>query len=112
MCQRFDHMSRRNNNYYRHMPVHTRTGMHLGRVEDVSHAGDYVHVQQGHLLVRDWYVPASAIAGTDERGLHLDVTLEQMSTYGWTVPPASYIMQQGATPGYEYRADTDIPDYQ
>ena len=37
--------------FYRHMPVYLANGRRLGRAEEVGHAVDYLHVQQGHLLI-------------------------------------------------------------
>lgn len=97
--------------FYRHMPVYLRDGRLLGRTEEVGHAVDYLHVQQGRLLVWDWYVPTSAINDVTEQGVRLGVTLHDLRRNRWNVPPESYLQRQGATPGYEYTSRADIPSY-
>ena len=87
---------------YRHMPVHLSNGSRLGRVEEIGHGGDVLHIQQGNVLVYDWYVPVDAVSTVDERGVHLKVSLRDLRKNGWNVPPEAYLMRQGATPGYEY----------
>jgi hypothetical protein len=88
--------------FYRHMPVYLGTGRLLGRTEEVGHGLDYLHVQQGHLVVRDWYIPISAVEDVTPQGVRLGVTLADLRRSGWNVPPEEYLARQGATPGYEY----------
>lgn len=89
------------------MPVYLANGRQLGRVEEVSHGSDYVHVQQGHLLVWDWYIPATAIARVDVHGVYLTADRRDLVRNGWNVPSREYLLLQGATPGYEYARTAD-----
>lgn len=93
------------------MPVYMLNGRLLGRTEEIGHAVDYLHVQQGHLLVRDWYIPMSAVTDVTARGVVLNVNASDLRQNGWNVPPAEYLERQGATPGYEYTSRADIPPY-
>lgn len=88
--------------FYRHMPVYLRDGRRLGRVEEVGHAVDVLHVQQGHLLVQDWYIPLSAVRDVSPQGVTLNVSGQELGPHGWNVPNEEYLAKQGATPGYEY----------
>lgn len=97
--------------FYRHMPVFLADGRRLGRTEEIGHAVDYVHVQQGLVLIHDWYVPASALASVGERGVQLNVSMFDLRRGGWNVPPEDYLSRQGATPGYEYTSPGDVPRY-
>jgi hypothetical protein len=97
--------------FYRHMPVYLANGRLLGRAIEVGHAVQTVHVQEGRLLIRDWYVPASAIREVTEAGVFLSVERNALRQNGWDVPPESYLAVQGAVPGYEYTSPADIPDY-
>ena len=104
-------MDRSSWNFYRHMPVYLENGQLLGRAEEIGHAVDYVHVQQGRVLVYDWYVPISAVKEVDEQGVHLAATLSDLRRNGWNVPPEEYLTRQGATPGYEYTRPADVSTY-
>ncbi len=84
------------------MPVYTRNGRLLGRTEEIGHAADYLHVQQGHVLIQDWYVPMDAVDEVTARGIHLKVNPSDLRRNRWNVPPEDYLATQGATPGYEY----------
>lgn len=97
--------------FYRHMPVYTRNGRLLGRIEEVSHGVDYLHVQQGHLLMYDWYIPTQAVLNVTPHGVHLRVDPLDLRRNGWNVPPEEYLARQGATPGYEYTSSADVPDH-
>jgi hypothetical protein len=97
--------------FYRHMPVYLRSGARLGRTEEIAHAVDYLHVQQGHVLIRDWYIPVTAIDQVTGRGVQLAVDMHDLRRHHWNVPPAEYLAQQGATPGYEYTSSADLPQY-
>ena len=95
--------------FYRHMPVYLPGGRRLGRVEEVSHAVDYLHVQQGRILVRDWYIPMTAVDDVTGQGVRLGADRAALHHNGWDVPPVEYLAQQGATPGYEYTSSADLP---
>lgn len=97
--------------FYRHMPVFGRNGRLIGRTLEIGHAVDYIHVQQGRVLVRDWYVPASAIQDVTVQGVYLAVDLADLRHRCWNVPPEEYLLRLGATPGYEYTSKADIPPY-
>jgi hypothetical protein len=97
--------------FYRRMPVYVANGRRLGRVIEVGHAVQTVHVQEGRLLIRDWYIPVSAIREVTEEGVFLTVERGALGQNGWDVPPESYLAIQGAVPGYEYTSPADIPDF-
>jgi hypothetical protein len=97
--------------FYRHMPVYLRSGRLLGRTEEIGHAVDFLHVQQGRLLIRDWYLPITAVRDVTAQGVYLGVDLGHLRRNRWNVPPEAYLSRQGATPGYEYTSQTDIPSY-
>ena len=97
--------------FYRHMAVYTDDGRRLGRVEEVGHAVDYLHVQQGVRLVRDWYVPMSAVREVNRDGVYLRVNRPELKRNGWNVPSEEYLSRQGATPGYEYTSGADVPSH-
>jgi hypothetical protein len=88
--------------FYRHMPVYLAGGRRLGRTLEIGHATDWVHVQQGRWLARDWYIPISAVADVTPEGVFLNMSLAALRARRWNVPPIGYLLQQGATPGYEY----------
>jgi hypothetical protein len=88
--------------FYRHMPVYLRDGRRLGRVEEVGHAVDVLHVQQGRLLVQDWYIPISNVQNVSAGGVTLNVSRQVPGRERWNIPPEEYLAKQGATPGYEY----------
>jgi hypothetical protein len=93
--------------FSRRMPVYLANDRLLGRVEEVSHGTEYVHVRQGHLFIWDWYIPAAAIARVDDRGVHLAVHRPDLLRNGWNVPAHDYLLLQGATPGYDYAHQGD-----
>lgn len=93
--------------FYRHMSVYLQNGRLLGRTEEIGHGNDFLNVQQGHLFVRDWYIPFSAIRDVNEQGVHLKVGLSDLTTNKWNVPAEEYLMRQGATPGYEYTTTSE-----
>lgn len=95
--------------FYRHMPVFLAGGKKLGHVIEVGHAVDFIHVQEGWILVRDWYVPSSAIGGVGPGGVVLTARRADLRANRWHVPPTEFLMRQGATPGYEYTNPTDLP---
>lgn len=97
--------------FYRHMPVYLSTGRLLGRTIEVGHAVDYIHVQQGRLVVRDWYIPTSAIREVTGHGVFLGADQRDLRDNRWNVPAEEYLMRQGATPGYEYTSPADLPGY-
>jgi len=88
--------------FYRHMPVFARSGRLLGRLLEVGHALDVLHVQQGRALIRDWYVPIEAVMDVTTDGIYLDVDMGDLRHRRWNVPPDMYLARQGATAGYEY----------
>lgn len=93
------------------MPVYLANGRLLGRTEDISHAVDAIHVRQGHILVRDWYIPLVAVQTVNGNGVYLGASIAEMRQRGWDVPGEAYLARQGATPGYEYTSVRDIPSY-
>jgi len=93
--------------FYRHMPVYSRDGRRVGRIEEVGHAVDCLHVQRGHVLIQDWYVPIEAVEDVTPRGVYLKVMPSDVLRNGWNVPPEAYLARQGATPGYEYTSPAD-----
>ena len=97
--------------FYRDMPVYAANGSRLGHLEEVGHGMDYLHVRQGNLLIRDWYVPFDAIAAVDTRRVQLDVNVEDLRRDRRNVPPHEYLERQGMTPGYEYTSPADMPHY-
>jgi hypothetical protein len=101
----------RNWEFYRHMPVYLRNGRRLGRTEEIGHAVDYLHVQQGNVVVRDWYIPIEVVEDVTGQGVKLAVDLSRLRQDRCNVPPEAYLMRQGATPGYEYTSPADIPSY-
>jgi hypothetical protein len=97
--------------FYRHMPVYLAGGRRLGFVVEVGHGVDYLHVQQGRFLVRDWYISLDAVSVVDAGGVRLSVRLADLRRRRYNVPPADFLLRQGATPGYEYTSKADLPVY-
>lgn len=97
--------------FFRHMPVFLRTGRRLGRLEEIGHALDYLHVQQGHVLVQDWYVPRDAVEDATPQGVRLNLDLSDLRRERRHVPPEEFLLRQGATPGYEYTTPLDVPAF-
>lgn len=95
--------------FYRHMPVYFSNGRRLGRTEEIAHAVDVIHMQQGRVLIRDWYVPIAAVQDVTPQGVTLNVGPRELRTSGWNVPTNDYLARQGATPGYEYTILADVP---
>jgi hypothetical protein len=91
------------------MPVYLRGGGRLGIVLEVGHALDYLHVQQGRLVVRDWYVPMSAVRDVTTEGVYLNADRADLVRNRWNVPAREYLARQGATQGYEYTSPADLP---
>lgn len=94
--------------FTRHLPVYLPGGARLGRVEEVGHAADILHIQEGTLLVRDWYVPMTAVVRVDARGVYLNTPRAKIEACGWNAPSKAYLASQGSTPGYEQTAALDI----
>jgi hypothetical protein len=103
--------ARRDWQFYRHMPVYMANGRLLGRMLEVGHAVEMLHVQEGRLFIRDWYIPTTAIREVTDRGVFLNVERSALRRNDWNVPPESYLAVQGSVPGYEYTSPADIPDY-
>jgi hypothetical protein len=97
--------------FYRHMPVILPDGRRLGQVWEIGHAVDYLHVRQGTVLVRDWYIPLSAVRAVTDGRVWLAVGRGDLVQRRWNVPPEEYLMRQGATPGYDYTSRTNKPSY-
>lgn len=97
--------------FYREMPVYDQSGRLVGRVEEIGHGVDYLHVRQGNLLIRDWYVPMDAVASVTSRGVHLSAARQALRANRWNVPPPEFLERQGMTPGYEYTSPGDMPRY-
>jgi len=95
--------------FYRRMPVYLADGRLLGRTVEIAHAVDWLHVQQGRRLLRDWYIPVAAVDTVAAEGVHLNVNLAALRARRWNVPPVEYLLEQGATPGYEYTSPKDLP---
>jgi hypothetical protein len=93
------------------MPVYLAGGRLLGRLLEVGHAVETLHVQEGRLLIRDWYIPSTAIREVTDRGVHLNVDRAALRHNAWNIPSERYLSLQGAVPGYEYTSPADIPDY-
>lgn len=92
------------------MPVYLRNGRRLGRTEEIGHAVDYLHVQEGRLLIKDWYIPIDVVEDVSEDGVRLNTDRRQMVERRLNVPPEDYLREQGATPGYEYTSPRDLPN--
>lgn len=97
--------------FYRRMPVRLADGRRLGHTQEIGHAVDYLHVRQGTLLTRDWYIPMSAVREVTDGEVQLTVERDDLVRNRWNVPPEEYLLRQGATPGYEYTSRADIPPY-
>lgn len=97
--------------FYRRMPVYLANGRLLGRVLEVGHAVETIHVQEGRLLIRDWYIPTDAIRDVTERGVFLNADRQALWSNRWNVPTEVYLAVQGSVPGYEYTNPADIPEY-
>lgn len=97
--------------FYRHMPVYLGNGRLLGHTVEIGHAVEYIHVQQGRILVRDWYIPITAIRDVTDRGVYLSVESRDLRRNGWNIPTETYLRHQGLVVGYEYTSRADIPDY-
>lgn len=93
------------------MPVYLDDGRLLGHTIEIGHAVECIHVQQGHLLVRDWYVPITAVRDVTDRGVYLSVGDRDLRRNGWNVPTEDYLRHQGLVVGYEYTSRADVPDY-
>jgi hypothetical protein len=97
--------------FYRRMPVRLGGGRRLGHTQEIGHAVDYLHVRQGTLLTRDWYIPLSAVRDVSGGEVQLAIERDDLERNRWNVPPEDYLLHQGATPGYEYTSRADIPAY-
>jgi hypothetical protein len=97
--------------FYRHMPVYLDNGRPLGHTLEVGHAVECIHVQQGRILVRDWYIPISAVRDVTDRGVYLSVGSRDLLRNGWNVPTEAYLRNQGLVVGYEYTSRADVPVY-
>jgi hypothetical protein len=97
--------------FHRHMPVYLASGRRLGFLLEVDHGVECVHVQEGRVLVRDWYVPVGAIASVTDRGIFLTLDAGDLRRQRMNVPPEIFLLHQGSTPGYEYTSPADLPSY-
>lgn len=93
------------------MPVYLQGGRLLGHTVEIGHALEYIHVQQGRFLVRDWYIPITAVENVTDLGIYLKVRLSDLRRNRWNVPSEDYLMRQGLVVGYEYTSPQDIPEY-
>ncbi|HEU5438586.1 MAG TPA: YsnF/AvaK domain-containing protein [Ktedonobacterales bacterium] len=69
------------------MRVFDARGEHLGDVEGAESGRGYIVVQAGRILKRDLYIPLAALAGVDERGVHLRVATLELDKLDWYLPP-------------------------
>jgi hypothetical protein len=72
---------------------------------------DWLHVRQGRWLVRDWYIPITAVREVNGDGVFLKVKREDLRRLRWQRPPIEFLARQGATPGYEYATRREPPEY-
>lgn len=91
------------------MPVYLAGGRRLGHTLEIGHAVEWLHVQQGRLLVRDWYIPIDAVRDVTGTGVYLDVGASDLRRNRWNVPGEGYLTRQGLVVGYEYTSRADIP---
>ncbi len=97
--------------FYRRMPVFFDNGRLLGHMVEIGHAVEYIHVQQGYLLIRDWYIPSTAIRRVTNLGVYLTVNARDLRSNRWNVPSEKFLRLQGLVVGYEYTSPADIPAY-
>jgi hypothetical protein len=68
-------------------PVYDATGAKIGSVGDYSAQTDDITVETGSLLVKDLYVPASAIKRVDTAGMWLRLTSDELCDARYTRAP-------------------------
>ena len=60
------------------------------KIGDVSDIGDnYLLLTKGFLFTKDIYVPFSAVTGTDQDRVYLNVSKDQIENMGWDQAPAA-----------------------
>jgi len=77
--------------------VYGSDGDKVGSVSAVEQ--DYLVVEKGFFFPTDYYIPASAVARTDDGQVHLTVDKDTVLHSGWTTVPETTVTSTGAATG-------------
>lgn len=69
--------------------VYGADGDKIGTVSEYSTDSNYLVVQKGWLFPHDIYVPMSAVDRTDQDGIYLALTKDEVKNQNWENPPIS-----------------------
>jgi len=76
------------------MTVYAMDGTKLGKVHNYDPQAGYLEVRKGWLFTKDFFVPMSAVSGTDDEGITLRFSEAELSDSMYDAPPA---MSTGGT---------------
>jgi uncharacterized protein (TIGR02271 family) len=80
--------------------VYDVNGDKVGSVAEYDSQSGYMVVEKGWLFNTDLYVPLTLIANTDDQGLYLKVTKDDLKADQYTSPPTGYDVNAGDAAGY------------
>jgi len=69
------------------MTVYDSTGAKIGSVDEYNAQGNYIAVRKGLIFTRDIYIPSSAITRTDQDGVYLNMTKDDLNGDTYKSPP-------------------------
>jgi hypothetical protein len=74
------------------MTVYGSDGEKLGTVRHFDPQAEYLDVQRGWLFHKDFFVPLSEVTSTDEDGITLRLTKQQLDDDRFTSPPTGGVL--------------------
>lgn len=69
------------------MTVYDSTGAKIGAVDEYNSQGNYIAVRKGLIFQRDIYIPTSAITQSNQDGVYLNMTKDDLSGDTYKSPP-------------------------
>jgi uncharacterized protein (TIGR02271 family) len=87
--------------------VYDTNGEKVGSVADYDSRAGYMVVEKGWLFHTDLYVPLTLISNTDDQGIYLKVTKDDLKADQYTNPPTGYALDNTSPTAY----DTTDPQY-
>jgi len=92
--------------------VYDVTGDKVGSIAEYNPQSGYMVVEKGWLFHTDLYVPLTLIATTDDQGVYLKVTKDDLKADQYTNPPTGYALDNTSPTAYDTTAyDTSNPQY-
>jgi uncharacterized protein (TIGR02271 family) len=92
--------------------VYDTNGDKIGKVAEYDSQAGYMVVEKGWLFHTDLYVPLNLISNTDDQGVYLKVTKDDLKADQYTYPPTSYAMDSTSPTAYDTSTyNTTNPPY-